>query len=263
MLPVNHISLTLNREINSICNDLFKNTQISYFIYARFFEDGLHFCLPSNADWHKNFWDKDYQRKSHIRLKEGYNLWHAHDDFSSANYEAKNLFDIDNKFEIVEKGSGYYDIFGFGSAAGNEKINNFYINNLGFLKRFSCYFKSEARSLIKKCELEENLLFIEKSNSSHNDQRSDLSFLKNRIRRYLITHEKGQAYLSNREIEAVVFYVKGRTASETGVCLGIAEKTVEHYIASAKEKLGCKTKADLFDFMDKSGIVKQFSIIDI
>lgn len=266
MIPENHISLIAEERIKKITIDLTSKTDVNYFIYARFYDDGSHFCLPTNADWHKFFWEKGYHKKSKLRLQSGALVWNSVNDLSNATYEAKNLFDMDNKFEIVERGIDYYDIFGFSSAAGNNKIVNFYINNIGFLKRFTFYFKEKAKALIKECNQGENRLFIENTdiinvNKCHEMQ--DLNFMKNRIRRYLINTKNGEVRLSNREIETVTLYMRGLTAADIGDKLGVSDKTAEYYISSAKEKLHCNSKAMLFELADQLGIVKQVSIVDI
>ena len=53
--------------------------------------------------------------------------------------------------------------------------------------------------------------------------------------------------LSIRELQSIGYLLKGRTALETSQALNISPKTVEYYIDSAKTKLNCLTRADIFD----------------
>lgn len=45
----------------------------------------------------------------------------------------------------------------------------------------------------------------------------------------------------------LAYVMRGRSAREIGKILNISNKTVESYIASAKKKWECKTRAELFD----------------
>ena len=61
--------------------------------------------------------------------------------------------------------------------------------------------------------------------------------------------------LTKREVECLFYVLRGKTAVHIGRALDISTKTAESYIASAKVKLGCKNKSDLFDFAFRTGVI--------
>ena len=118
-MPDDHISIVSGDAIRAICKPLFDSTDITYFIYCRFYDDGTLCSFPSNTEWHKHFMEKEYFSNK-LRMKEGLHLWVSQEEYSEANLVAREQFDIDNKFEIVERGRDYYDVYGFASRGIND-----------------------------------------------------------------------------------------------------------------------------------------------
>jgi DNA-binding CsgD family transcriptional regulator len=54
-----------------------------------------------------------------------------------------------------------------------------------------------------------------------------------------------QCGLSNREVECLFYLLEGCTAKETAINLQLSPRTVEGYIESMKNKLGCSTASEL------------------
>ena len=70
-----------------------------------------------------------------------------------------------------------------------------------------------------------------------------------------VCHEKElTSCLSARERECLLLYSRGKTANETGKILKISVRTVEHYMESVKNKLGCERKTDLLDLIHSKKI---------
>lgn len=253
IIPNNHISLVSEDQIRDICKPLFVSTGINYFIFARFYDDGSHMALPSNADWHAYFWQQGYQKSSPVRLVPGCHLWHAEHALSKASQEAKN-FNIDNKFEIVERREDYYDVFGFGSETGNRKVIDYYLNNRAYLKKFSFYFKEKANSLIKHSEHPSNRLMI------HELINRDQNFPANNMNKHLNMRlvRFPSFALSSKELQCLLLTLRGRTASESSSILNISSKTVESYLGQVKKKLNCHRRSALFDKAYEMGLFDLF-----
>ena len=84
--------------------------------------------------------------------------------------------------------------------------------------------------------------------------------IQNKLKYYEFTDEYSHKIcLSKREAECLYYTLKGRTAMEIGDILMISPKTVESYIAAAKNKLGCDTRAELFDKAYALGISTLFN----
>lgn len=253
-LSPNHISITSQNKIKEICKPLFDVTEICYFIFARFYDDGSHIAFPSDAAWHQYFWSKEYHKKSRARLEPGSHLWHAEQTLSEASLEAKTLFNMDNKLDIVMRGDGYYDIFGFASTANNHKIIDFYFNNMDLLKKFTFYFVDRAHSLIKEGEKLENRLFINEPEPSVDQSLNNR--MDNVINRLRIRNFKFPKFsLSERQMQCLMLTLRGRTANDIGQHLSISPKTAESYLESVKNKFNCNSKAELFDKAYEFGII--------
>lgn len=261
-MPDDHISIVSGDAIRAICKPLFDSTDINYFIYCRFYDDGTLCSFPSNTEWHKHFMEKEYFSNK-LRMKEGLHLWTSQEEYSEANIVAREQFDIDNKFEIVERGRDYYDVYGFASSKGKNRIVDYYINNIDYLKKFSLYFKNEARKLIEESKKMENRLIIShevpdvvlEESSKYSDD-----FMHNRIKHYYLnTKDSVDLYLTNREAEILLYTLQQRSASEISEILHLSPKTVESYLASAKEKLSCVNRSELFDKSLESGLIQLIS----
>jgi len=66
-------------------------------------------------------------------------------------------------------------------------------------------------------------------------------------------------YLTAREVDILKCLLKGCSAKETGLELGISYRTVESYMSSLKLKLCCTKKSELIGFCLKLGLFKLFS----
>jgi len=252
-----HISVSSGDDIRTICKPLFDKSDINFFIYCRFYDDGTLCSFPSNTEWHKHFMKKEYFSNK-LRMKEGLHLWAAQKQFSQASIEAREHFNIDNKFEIVERGRDYYDAYGFASPKGKNEIIDYYTNNIDYLKKFALYFKNKAEKLIEESKKFENRLIIRHQMASCSNEESLKyadDFMRNRIKHYYVnTKDTSDLYLTSREMQILLHTLQQRSAAEIAEKLNLSSKTVENYLASAKEKLGCSTRAELFDKSLESGL---------
>ncbi len=241
-LPPNHISLESEALIKEICRPLFQHSEISYFIFARFYKDGAHICLPSNASWHKHFWDKQYHKNSNDRLSNGFHFWTLNTELNKANLEAKQFFNMDNKLDLVEEFEDYYDVFGFASIGESIKTLDFYLNQQEILRKFSLYFKDQAQELIKTADKKENRLYIAEIKNLHdkNENKIDTNL---RIKKFRF----GNIILTEKEMKVLSLVIRGRAAVEISQQLNVSPKTIESYVQALKNKFNCLTRAELFD----------------
>ncbi len=248
----NHISILSESAIQEICKPLFEFTEVTYFIYIRFYLDGTCISLPSNSRWHQHFWKNNFQSNTELRLITGVNLWDSEKTFSPLCNDAREFFNIDNRLDIVTYCHDYYEVFGFAGNTGNKKIINYYVNKIDELKKFTFYFKEKAHSLIRECEKTENkLLFnkIKKNNEMHASE-------SNKMEKLNISQFKFPDFsISRREAETLVLTLRGRSATEIGSILNISPKTVESYIESIKCKFCCISRKELFDKAYDIGLI--------
>lgn len=61
--------------------------------------------------------------------------------------------------------------------------------------------------------------------------------------------------LTRRENQILLLYANGMTSNEISAQIYIARKTVERHICNAKEKIGCKTKIELYRYFNSRGLL--------
>jgi DNA-binding CsgD family transcriptional regulator len=256
-------------EVCDVCNALCKNSIIKYFNYAKYYEKGSGFCLTTHPDWHTYFIKKvDYVKtvqQVFIEISNGMFLWE--DKIAPVAIDACKNFKIYKPIAIVKYKNPYYEICSFGIDADcSESASiDFYLNNLDILKRFILYFKDKMIKLIKRSDNNCNQFAIPmfpqlqqskdkittcSENRLHKQQL--LSDLK--IERYLLENKHGIQNLSRRELECLLYVLKGRTSRETGNILCISPKTVDTNLSIVRDKLDCSSRAELFSKAMEIGI---------
>lgn len=254
-----HHSIAHGDDIRTVCKPLFACTDINFFIYCRFYDDGSLISFPSNTAWHKHFMQKEYFSNK-MRMQEGLHLWAAHKQYSQATIDAREYFNIDNKFEIVERGKNYYDVYGFAAAKDKNSIVDYYINNVDYLKKFGLYFRDNLKKIITNAKKPANRLDIRyqliDADKTDGIYYTD-EFMRNQIKRYYInTRNTEDIYLTNREIQILLYTLQQRSAADIGRILLLSPKTVEAYLANVKAKLGCASRSELFDRSLEGGVLQ-------
>lgn len=261
-LPKEHFSLVTSQDIIQICQPLFSTTPINYFVFARMYDSGSVIVFNTHAKWHHYFFQQGYARQSNTRLKEGYHFWMANPELSKANQDAKKYFNIDNKFEITERGRNYFDIFGFGSPTDAISVIDYYLNNNHVLKQFILYFKDKAQHLIESAikhkehqiyipEIRLNNIGLEPKKSS-----KDLNEFRQQTKHFFLSDEISDVRLTKREIESLLHLLCGKTAQQISERLEISVKTVESYVSSLRAKLNCNSRSELFQKAYDFGLIE-------
>lgn len=250
-LPKDHFSLMTSRDTVQICQPLFSTTPINYFVFVRMYDSGSVIVLNSYPEWHRYFFEQDYVRQSNARLKEGYHFWVSNSELSQANQDAKKYFNIDNKFEITERGKNYFDIFGFGSPTDSSSVLDFYLNNMHVLKQFILYFKDKAQPLLDEAiKNKESQIYVPEirfNNVGAEKKESNLlKEFRQRTKHFLLSDQANEVRLTKREIESLLHLLCGKTAQQISERLDISVKTVESYLSSIRAKLNCSSRAQLF-----------------
>jgi DNA-binding CsgD family transcriptional regulator len=253
----------INREVNEICESLFKQENMIYFAYIRQYDDG--FCVPliSNGDLIKHHLDKEYlcypsvpaklleQRKFHYIV-----MPNLEDGFTQAAHDYNIYFNISHPFYMFERYKNYFDLFVFSVASGNSSSVNTYFSNLPLLENFKFYFKEKAHTLISKAL--ENKIYLPphmqatfgglNSNPPHSNQK----FMP---KKYFFEHDEKSFYLNSRHMEVLKCLDLGHTAKETGKILNISHRTIEAYIDEIKIKFNLNKKSQLISFCHEMNII--------
>lgn len=254
ILPEDHFYMKHTSAIRDIWrNSLFKDTDITYFNFARVYKNGWHATLPSDPKWFKHYWDQGYGSLIIDRLKEGVNLWSTKGgDFSKASQEAKMFFNIDHKVDLVRDHGEFYDLFGFATYSNNDSIINFYLNNMEKLEAYCSHFYACANDLLVEAVKREHLLKFDDFDSEKLDLYSDRKNV-DLVLRCLKLPDIG---LSWRQLQVCILYLRGRSWNEISELLGVDGETARVYLKKCKEKLGAKSRSQLYDVSYEIGLHK-------
>jgi len=250
-LPERHISIITEKEVNEIAKPFFDASGITYFHYAEFFKNGYCCGLCSNTGWHKFFFEFERYKLNANYPANGYHLAAIKNPITAAN--AKNYFGIAHFLSFTKEHDDHYMMAAFGTYAGNDRIIDYYLNNIDVLERFISYFKQQANGLIKSSKKPGNLIvlpeYVDKGFKlkPDNKNRDKESFA------YLNIHKN---LFSKRELDCIEHFTLGATIRETADKLLISPRTVETYLENIKDKLGCNKKSELISKLLKNGFVQ-------
>jgi len=78
-------------------------------------------------------------------------------------------------------------------------------------------------------------------------------------KRYFFHINNTEIYLTQREAQTLMLFLKGKTNKETAIILKISVRTVEHYQRVIQTKLHCKGKKSLRIVISKTAFFKNYS----
>ncbi len=241
-------------DIAQICSPLFANTPIRLFHWSKIFHNGDITSLGSDANWHHYFWQKNFYNHSIHFYQEGHHLLKVESNYQQEMKDFATLFNFDNKFEVVIKVDDGYELLGVAGQFGDDRIVNFYLQNIDFLYKFRFYFKEQAALLIQKAL--DTLNIIKPENRLNLDSKVSPSFCSPEleVKKYFIRNEA--VYLTSQEMACLLRMLKGESAKLIAISLGISPRTVEKHIVNCKNKLNCRYKDELIEFAKQNGLGK-------
>jgi DNA-binding CsgD family transcriptional regulator len=252
-------TINLCNDVSEISRQFFEKTTITVFDHVRLYKDGTRFSLCSNALW-SNYLSKEVDshdliiERNKIKNLPKYILWQGSLDIYTASIfqVAREQFNIDHGFTLIEYNKEYADLYYFASSRDNHDIQNFYINNIDILESFVSCYKSKGECLIKLAEQKRTTPRIE-----HGYQEFPLSeeIIKfNKIKNTYFNSIDDKIKLpyidttfSQREIQCIKLLSKGFAAKKIAATLNLSHRTVENYIANIKSKLNISSKAQLVE----------------
>ena len=238
--------------------------RITTFTLIRVYDTGERFAISNMADLMEFYYFKsDYYKTYplevlHREVPNGYLLANSF-GVSDAVVMAREKFNCDNILVFIDHHKKYTDLWHFGGDADNHNLVNMYFQNLKYLQKFMWHFKESAQDIILLNELNKMKLV---DYESHYEKmkfnfQENLKKMSNQaplppIKRYIV--DKG-VHVSQREIECASWCLKGKSAEETGVILGISKKTVEVHLANLKKKFNCFKQSELTYKLSKLGVL--------
>jgi DNA-binding CsgD family transcriptional regulator len=269
LLPQNHITMTSGTDINEICKPLLP-LGITFFHYVRNYQDRSQINLSTNPDWVKHFLAQELYAFATYNndlsdYYSGYGLWSTivHDTIS---YHASQYFNADHGITLIQKGKGINEFYCFGATKNNDKIINFYLNNIDLLQRFALYFREKASKILEEAEKNHKIIIdypykdptplIVRFNKPVDSQLRKEFIHSTKINHYQLQTEEGPIVITGKEIECIMKILQGKTINTMTQQLSRSRRTIEDHMNNIMKKFNCHTQIQLkekllehFDFL--------------
>jgi LuxR family quorum-sensing system transcriptional regulator SolR len=244
-----HIGCVTENKVKEVTKPFFDISGIDYFFYTEFFKTGHTFCLSTNAQWFKTFYELDLHKLTPNFPANGYRLCEVSNPIIAAN--AKTHFNIQNYLILTKEFDDHYLMAGFGTTYPNEAVSDYYINNRDILDKFIYYFKQKAADLIIESKQPQNIIALPEYSKSG----LKLAFVDSKPLHFLNLNSL-PLMLSKREQECISYFLQGDTIRSTADKLFISPRTVETHLDNIKNKLGCHKKSELIALLIKNGFTR-------
>jgi DNA-binding CsgD family transcriptional regulator len=241
MLVDNHHSLVSSGMVKELCNPLFNTTKLTYFHYAKIYDNGTTSTLVTHPELHAHFWHREYERKIFKNYSEGIFF---NESFSTAILSESRTFYVDYFLLMIVRYNNYYESCGFATIPGNEAILQTYLRHMDLLKKFIFYFKEKGECLVK--EADNHLLPVDGYSMA------DIPTQKNENELFSFTPKKYKLYANStdilitaKEFQVLKLIAYGCCTKEMANKLNISLKTVETHLMHIRQKLGYTRRSDL------------------
>jgi len=272
LIPNDHRIILSSQEITAICQPLMSVTDIHYFYYTRYFQDGTFFCLNTNPQWVQYFYNNHhYPNEAYVKAlpTDCHELFSSYD--SALASEAAQTFNLNNFFSFYEQKAEYSDIYGYAMSSKSQYNLNFYFNHIGLLKMFSLFFREKAATFFAYFDDTKNRIYLPNYKvvspgppslllSSQLDKAKAL-YLKILPDKFTVHYQNKTTYLTKRELQCVGYGAVGNTIKETAKLLNLSPRTVESHLNNAKERLNCYTTSELVAIYLNSGLADVMTVL--
>lgn len=244
-----HFENTFVRHTQSMVADFLKDHQLSFFEFARVFDDGRCIRMNTIEGFIKYAFTNKVPISAYIDPKiqrEQFVYFIPATQYPQVTQEIQSLFGVNNYIEFIQKHHSYYDQFSMGYHAESEFDVNYYINAINDIWSFCFAFRVKAKDHIKYLEKHPlQLPNMMRSNISSLSAGQDTAFRKTlemviEARLSLLTD-----MLTPREQDCVKALFFGHTSAEMAKAFNISVRTAEAHILSVKNKIQCKKKSEI------------------
>lgn len=267
--PVNS-QISICYFLKNKCAPLFSYLPMKNFSYVEIQASGNFIILSSNLKFYEEYIKRDYYRHTPFNLLSefgtpGYYITdygisaHSSQQSSAVNQYRLLLDDFNYGHTLLISKLGFEGnnaicrIYSFEAEKRNTNINQCYMNNIDIIEKFIGYIDKNLltiRSAITQSNVstQEQIQFNQLFNASINTA-SKILAKKRRLLSRIHFIDTNSNIPTTREMEVLLWYAKGKTAHETGVMLGISQRTVEKYFERMRKKFNCSNKSQLLSLL--------------
>jgi DNA-binding CsgD family transcriptional regulator len=246
-------------KIRQLSNDFCKPLGITTFGYVRVYHNGYISWLTSNPDQDRFLVESGALKEDPLintpeSLKEGSYLWFNDRQFPGCEtfyHDRSRLFQMDHGMVIVRHKENYLETCCFSGLIAKLPLYNLFMNERAFFSTFMEHFTKQLNGRLLTI-LDQGVQIADIKNvSGKTSIKENLSLSINRPSLVTACGWQNLLKLSKREKECLVLLKLGYTYQAIGTQLMLAERTVEHYIDSVKNKLGLETRSELYIAAEK------------
>lgn len=234
-LKIKTITESTCSETAQICSPALSDLGISFFDYARMYDDGTCYILSNNSSLISYLFDQQAPLftpvERRLLKKNIYYLIPENGPYQEVMHDARQYFNVAHAIDLFQCHRGYIDVCCFASTPDNEGIINYYLNHIDTLENFMAYFKEAASGMVNAAYRERFML----------PEHMRLNFDS----RAVLDDENPVSRLTGRESAVTRLLLRGHTANEIGQALNRSRRTIEHHIENIKAKLGVRTRSEL------------------
>lgn len=246
-------SVKQDKRLKKVCAPLFQHFNLDYYFLQLKNREGSFGFISTHIDLANYYFGNELHFHNPFitqqNEKEGVYFidFIRKDDYQSDLHFIECKFKAKHVLSIIKNSNGISYEHGFATQRLNDFNPSLLINNLPLLNRFIEYFNLEVSDIIKS--ILENLICLQnilpdKSSlllpSINLTEASQKQFLAQTE----IKFEKDVLFknfkLSEREIDILQYYYKGKTAREVADILHLSQRTIENYLGNIKSKLYCE-----------------------
>lgn len=254
-------TLKNDRKLKKVCEPLSQGFGLDTFWYYSLTEEG-ELSYVSNNPLISDFFYSHALYKGHpyfkhpSLLKTGFFFADktTDTDYIQTQGKLRDSIPMDLIFMAMNVEQGKAEGYGFATMQKLPDLTNSIINNLYLFKRFIHYFHQETEEILKKLKMNSVNIAAQCADSFYKPTHyfdnltpttnPEAFFKQIDPIRYNILN-----LLSSRERECLGWFLKGLPAVQIGKKIHLSNRTVEFYIENVKNKLGCRTKQELFDVL--------------
>jgi len=235
--------------IKKICDPL-KTIGIPIFSYFRIEPDGRFGNLSNYPEELEFFYEQsfhlNYPYLIHPCLLRSGCIFTTVASNASSSEKVFNKYRMFYLFIILERTGDVVEGFVFAPENGlDAQIVIDFLPKLGMFYTFIRYFKKKAHSLIENMMKDGFNLKEAKGEDFFKVAPSlPLASQDAEVQKFL----RLIFPLTERERQCLDLFKQGKSAQATAAILGLSQRTVEHYLDSVKDKLGCQSKWELLEW---------------
>jgi len=253
-------SLTCQKadEVFKLCIPLFKAFDLNYFVYARmYYHSSEMLLLLTDKDFCQYYYENEYKLME-TSAPSGVHSWNQYMPTQAVQDSAKH-FQHHNGLVILKKHPAFIEKIELASSRSNQySAINLCFNHSDVLNKFLLYFKEKGKHLIEDAYHERFPIPKTMQNETIKNERSHEEFINTiKTKKIRLDVKNQEIILSPREYDCLSLLSKSKTIKEVADGLSISPKTAEEYIANAKKKAKCYSRAQLIELFFNSLIIKE------